>query len=132
LFYDKTDIDITKQCIGKTRSMNYGEMIYIPYIDYGYVYHQKEYETSSVYWDFESSYKTRWIQSDTDDNTDIALAREKVKTLTKSQKAYVLKILPSIAYLDIGLSQHRKRYFLLLGIVSSLMFLFLICKVCYV
>ena len=122
LFYTKIDINITGYCIGKTRSMNYGEIIYFPYIEYLYTCHQKEYKSSNVYWDFESCYKTRWIQSDTSNDDDIVLAREKVKLLIELKEAYVFKLLPSIAYLNINLSKKRTIYFSLMNMLTFIIF----------
>ena len=122
LLYTKIDINITGYCIGKTRSMNYGEIIYFPYIEYLYTCHQKEYKSSNVYWDFESCYKTQWTQSDTSNDDDIVLAREKVKLLIELKEAYVFKLLPSIAYLNINLSKKRTIYFLLMNILTFIIF----------
>jgi len=118
LFYTKVDINITEYCIGKTRSMNYGEIIYFPYIEYLYTYHKKEYKSSSVYWDFESCYKTQWTQGDSNNDEGIVLAGEKVKMLTEYKEAYVSKLLPFISYLNINLSKKRKIYFSLMNILT--------------
>jgi len=49
LFYKKVDIDFVKSCIVKTRSMNYFEVIYIPYIEYTYTYRNNKYKSSNAY-----------------------------------------------------------------------------------
>lgn len=118
LFYTKVHVDFSEYCIGKTRSINYGEIIYFPYIEYKYEYDSREYRSSRVYWDFESSYSTKWMQTDENDKEEIEIAVKKVEEITEKKDVYVLKILPSISYLDIDLSKKRKIYFSLINILA--------------
>jgi len=120
--YDKVNIDVIEYCIAKSRSMSYGEIIYFPYIKYRYTFRQKRYASTSVCWDFESCYDTRWIESDTAHNEDIIRARKKIESYIKQKEAYVLKLLPFVSYLDIRLSEKRKRYFLFFHIFSVILF----------
>jgi hypothetical protein len=120
--YSKVDIDVIEYCIAKSRSMNYGEMIYFPYIKYRYTFHRKKYVSTSVCWDFESCYDTRWVENDTTHNDDIVYARKKTESYIKQKEAYVLRFLPFVSYMDIRLSKKRKRYFLFVHIFSVILF----------
>jgi hypothetical protein len=118
-FYFNVTVDFSKYCIGKARSINYGEIIYFPYIKYKYEYKSRIYKSSSLYWDFESSYETIWIQTKENDKKEIDVAVKKLEEIINEKKdVYILKVLPSVSYLDINLSKKRKIYFLFLNILA--------------
>lgn len=109
---------IKKVCIIQTKSIDYGDLIFYPFIEYDYTYQNKHYSSKQICLDMRSCYLTEWSDKD----NGLRFATDKLTQILQNKKVFTMKVLPFISYVDISLTQKRKMYFKLLLLMSLLLF----------
>jgi len=109
-FTNEIPIKIIKSCIGKSRSLDYGNYVYFPVIEYEYTLKDKKVVSDIVYWDFDSFFYNRGVIGGLTEEASFKYAENILNTLKNKKIAYFMKF-DNKVYLDIVLSENRKRYF---------------------
>ena len=110
-FTDEVPMKILNSCIGKSRSIDYGDDVYFPVVEYEYLWQDVKIKSSNVYWDFDSFFYSRGILVGLTEKESVNYAENILDNLKNKNTAYRMTFYPNKTYLDIVLNVNRKKYF---------------------
>ena len=110
-FGHEIPVKILKSCIGRARSVDYGDYIYFPVIEYEYILDGKRIKSNDVYWDFDSFLHSRGLIGGLTEKESMSHANTILTELVNNKLAYHMNTYFNQVYMDIYLSPNRKKYF---------------------